>query len=321
MGVVADLSINPATALVSAPPPSKTEKRREDYAQLFRNRDLRLLRTQGVGFFSGCVSVVGYTYLTPLLTRKFRLQDICGIHNLHGMVRPLENIQIFSLVGQIFSEIFSFAPELPLRFCLRLLPLTPTPLLSPVSSARSSACSPRPFSPAPTPSTTPTIRASSVARSRFVSSLAFVVCRALPFSSRASLSCLGSSCTSFRPACLYSRATCECAEILGSRLTDFSRQPLYQFLTILVTMALAIISGIATGALFWLVEKYIYPRTGSLIYCQTGNILFLGFPFPEFPSLIVFALLVQIELSLSPLQFYISRVLRKRLCYSSFLES
>lgn len=33
------------------------------------------------------MSVLGYQYLTPFLTRKFKMQDICGIHNLHGMVR------------------------------------------------------------------------------------------------------------------------------------------------------------------------------------------------------------------------------------------
>lgn len=54
MGVAAHLPFNPATAI-------------------------------GVGFFSGAVSVLGYNFLTPFLTRTFGLQDICGIHNLHGM--------------------------------------------------------------------------------------------------------------------------------------------------------------------------------------------------------------------------------------------
>lgn len=38
----------------------------------------------GIGFVTGAISVLGYKYLTPLLSRV-GIQDICGIHNLHGM--------------------------------------------------------------------------------------------------------------------------------------------------------------------------------------------------------------------------------------------
>lgn len=38
----------------------------------------------GIGFVTGVISVLGYKYLTPFLSR-FGIQDICGIHNLHGM--------------------------------------------------------------------------------------------------------------------------------------------------------------------------------------------------------------------------------------------
>eukprot|EP01114_Cavostelium_apophysatum_P008484 TRINITY_DN2100_c0_g1_i3.p1 TRINITY_DN2100_c0_g1~~TRINITY_DN2100_c0_g1_i3.p1 ORF type:complete len:515 (+),score=113.67 TRINITY_DN2100_c0_g1_i3:165-1709(+) len=37
------------------------------------------------GFVVGIISVLGYKYLTPFLSRKFNIQDICGINNLHGM--------------------------------------------------------------------------------------------------------------------------------------------------------------------------------------------------------------------------------------------
>lgn len=36
------------------------------------------------GFVIGCVSVAGYVYLTPWLTKK-GIQDICGVANLHGV--------------------------------------------------------------------------------------------------------------------------------------------------------------------------------------------------------------------------------------------
>ncbi|XP_052003224.1 ammonium transporter Rh type B-like [Xyrauchen texanus] len=38
-----------------------------------------------VGFLAGTISVLGYKYLTPVLEEKLKIQDTCGIHNLHGM--------------------------------------------------------------------------------------------------------------------------------------------------------------------------------------------------------------------------------------------
>ncbi|XP_060611170.2 ammonium transporter Rh type C [Anolis sagrei] len=38
-----------------------------------------------VGFICGIVSTVGFVYFTPFLESKLRIQDTCGIHNLHGM--------------------------------------------------------------------------------------------------------------------------------------------------------------------------------------------------------------------------------------------
>ncbi|XP_038603480.1 ammonium transporter Rh type C isoform X2 [Tachyglossus aculeatus] len=38
-----------------------------------------------VGFICGIVSTFGFVYLTPFLESRLRIQDTCGIHNLHGM--------------------------------------------------------------------------------------------------------------------------------------------------------------------------------------------------------------------------------------------
>lgn len=38
-----------------------------------------------VGFLAGIISVLGYKYLTPVLEEKMKIQDTCGVHNLHGM--------------------------------------------------------------------------------------------------------------------------------------------------------------------------------------------------------------------------------------------
>lgn len=69
MGVVADVPMEPASALF-------------------------------VGFVAGVVSVVGFHFLTPKLYEKWNIQDVCGIHNLHGMP---------GLIGSFLSVFTTFA--------------------------------------------------------------------------------------------------------------------------------------------------------------------------------------------------------------------
>ncbi|XP_057186311.1 ammonium transporter Rh type C-like 2 [Triplophysa rosa] len=38
-----------------------------------------------VGFFCGIISTLGYIYISPFLEEKLKIQDTCGIHNLHAM--------------------------------------------------------------------------------------------------------------------------------------------------------------------------------------------------------------------------------------------
>nr|XP_008537139.1 PREDICTED: ammonium transporter Rh type C isoform X2 [Equus przewalskii] len=38
-----------------------------------------------VGFSSGIISTLGFVYLKPFLESRLRIQDTCGIHNLHGI--------------------------------------------------------------------------------------------------------------------------------------------------------------------------------------------------------------------------------------------
>jgi len=47
--------------------------------------DLHPTAAMAAGFLAGTVSVLGYHYLTPYLSQKYGIQDICGVHNLHGM--------------------------------------------------------------------------------------------------------------------------------------------------------------------------------------------------------------------------------------------
>ncbi|NXU49263.1 RHAG protein, partial [Turnix velox] len=38
-----------------------------------------------IGSIAGIISVLGFHFLTPLLESKLRIQDTCGVHNLHGL--------------------------------------------------------------------------------------------------------------------------------------------------------------------------------------------------------------------------------------------
>ncbi|XP_055070229.2 rh family, C glycoprotein, like 1 [Misgurnus anguillicaudatus] len=38
-----------------------------------------------VGFCSGLISTLGYWFLTPFLEKTLKIQDTCGVHNLHGI--------------------------------------------------------------------------------------------------------------------------------------------------------------------------------------------------------------------------------------------
>ncbi|XP_033209252.1 ammonium transporter Rh type B-B isoform X2 [Belonocnema kinseyi] len=45
-----------------------------------------------IGCIAGVLSVLGYKYLTPLIQKKLRIHDTCGVHNLHGMPGVLAGI-------------------------------------------------------------------------------------------------------------------------------------------------------------------------------------------------------------------------------------
>lgn len=74
MGVAADLNITPAGAIAC-------------------------------GFTVGAISVLGYRYLTPFLSKRLGIQDICGIHNLHGMPGICSGlIGVFATLGASYHK-------------------------------------------------------------------------------------------------------------------------------------------------------------------------------------------------------------------------
>ncbi|XP_074112481.1 rhesus blood group-associated glycoprotein Rh50 isoform X1 [Cotesia typhae] len=56
-----------------------------------------------VGGFAGSLSVFGYKYLTPLIQKKLRIHDTCGVHNLHGIPGVVAGI-FGALMAVIASE-------------------------------------------------------------------------------------------------------------------------------------------------------------------------------------------------------------------------
>ncbi|XP_038655871.1 ammonium transporter Rh type A-like [Scyliorhinus canicula] len=38
-----------------------------------------------IGVIAGIISTIGFKYLTPIFASKLKIQDTCGVHNLHGM--------------------------------------------------------------------------------------------------------------------------------------------------------------------------------------------------------------------------------------------
>ncbi|KAJ6659612.1 hypothetical protein lerEdw1_018581 [Lerista edwardsae] len=45
-----------------------------------------------IGSIAGIISVVGFKYITPFLASKLKVQDTCGVHNLHGLPGVLGGI-------------------------------------------------------------------------------------------------------------------------------------------------------------------------------------------------------------------------------------
>ncbi|XP_008217364.1 ammonium transporter Rh type A isoform X4 [Nasonia vitripennis] len=45
-----------------------------------------------IGSAAGAISVLGYKYLTPLIQKRLRIHDTCGVHNLHGMPAVLAGL-------------------------------------------------------------------------------------------------------------------------------------------------------------------------------------------------------------------------------------
>ncbi|KAM4592731.1 ammonium transporter Rh type C 2-like [Odontesthes bonariensis] len=60
-----------------------------------------------VGFCMGIVSTCGYLFVTPFLERVFKIQDTCGVHNLHAVPGSLGGIIGAIVTAAASEEVYS----------------------------------------------------------------------------------------------------------------------------------------------------------------------------------------------------------------------
>ncbi|XP_049525402.1 ammonium transporter Rh type A isoform X2 [Dermacentor silvarum] len=57
-----------------------------------------------VGSIAGGISVLGYKFITPFLSRRWSVHDTCGVHNLHGMPGLLAGVSSIILAATTSQE-------------------------------------------------------------------------------------------------------------------------------------------------------------------------------------------------------------------------
>jgi len=64
-----------------------------------------------VGSIAGIVSTVGYSYITPWMSKKLHTHDTCGVHNLHGMPAIIGAILSCIMAGLATKEAYGDSEE------------------------------------------------------------------------------------------------------------------------------------------------------------------------------------------------------------------
>ncbi|XP_012616361.1 ammonium transporter Rh type A [Microcebus murinus] len=64
-----------------------------------------------IGSIAGIVSVFGYKFLTPFFATKLRIQDTCGVHNLHGLPGVVGGLAGIAAVGMGVSNTTTVAMQ------------------------------------------------------------------------------------------------------------------------------------------------------------------------------------------------------------------
>ncbi|XP_058797600.1 ammonium transporter Rh type B-B isoform X2 [Phymastichus coffea] len=62
-----------------------------------------------VGSAAGIISVLGYKYLTPLIQKRLKIHDTCGVHNLHGMPAIIAGLFGAILAGIATEDVYNYS--------------------------------------------------------------------------------------------------------------------------------------------------------------------------------------------------------------------
>jgi len=82
-----------------------------------------------VGAFAGFVCVAGYVFIQPMLQKKFKSVDTCGVHNLHGMPGVVGGlVAIFAvpgiakpqITGIVFTVLFALTTGIISGYIIRI---------------------------------------------------------------------------------------------------------------------------------------------------------------------------------------------------------
>lgn len=60
-----------------------------------------------IGALAGTISICGYRLLLDFLKKKIKLDDTCGVHNLHGMPGILGGISSIIMVSAYYDDIYA----------------------------------------------------------------------------------------------------------------------------------------------------------------------------------------------------------------------
>nr|BAO93205.1 Rh type B glycoprotain [Lethenteron reissneri] len=62
-----------------------------------------------LGFIAAIISTFGFKYLTPVLASKLKIQDTCGVHNLHGLPGILAGIAGAVVAACASEQVYGFS--------------------------------------------------------------------------------------------------------------------------------------------------------------------------------------------------------------------
>ncbi len=86
-----------------------------------------------IGCLSGALSVFGFAILGPILQRKLRIYDTCGVHNLHGMPSILGAVASAIVCSQVYvfgTDVQAALPRGSLQWGYQLASMCVTLLIS-----------------------------------------------------------------------------------------------------------------------------------------------------------------------------------------------